>query len=298
MTVMSVFRLLPGLRRVRLHDTAVQFGANPERAMLLRLPDKRFGDLVDHLETWTDESSYARMVRKLGILQSDADQLLHQLREAGFILDGSALTPDGAPGSKRPVLSTEATALALRRQASPGPVLARRQQERVFINSSGLLAHRTAQILRESEIGRVWCADEGRRGKATLTVLVNSVQPPALLARAHHRRQLPYLIVTIVDGEVELGPLVRPGISACVRCVELRRWEAMPQWRHAPVPAGDGDLIEATLRAATVSALSSIIAQYADGERASLQGTTVRISPSLESVRSQWQPHPDCGCLS
>lgn len=46
----------------------------------------------------------------------------------------------------------------------------------------------------------------------------------------HLSRDRPHLLVTRDAGAVLLGPLVIPGYTACIRCVELQRVAADPHW--------------------------------------------------------------------
>ncbi len=298
MSVMTRFRLLPGLCRFSLPGAAVQLGSDPDRALLLELPDKRFIELLNRLDTWLDETAYAVSAKRLGVGAAEAGLMLSELRGAGLLLDTDALSPDGVGTDRRAPLTAEAQALALRRGQAPGPVLARRRRQRIFVNGSGPLAHRTAELLRESELGRVWCANESRRSKATLTILINSSQPPVLTAKAHARRNRPYLAVNIMDGYVHVGPLVQPGRSPCVRCVELHHLDAVPQWR---TPVGfahdDGEPIEATLRGVSVATIASVVMQHIDGEYCEAEAATLQIRPSLKMTRRTWKPHAKCGCI-
>lgn len=297
MAGMTRFRLLPGLRRVALPNSVVQLGADPDRAMVLELPNNRFIDLLNRLDGWLDEAGYTLSARRLGVPSAEAAYLLKQLRGAGLLIDTAALSPDGLPGVRRPAMSPEASALAMRRDQPPGPVLAARHRQHVFVNGSGRLAHQVADLLRDSELGRVWCHDDGRRGKPTFAVLVNTVQPPALTARAHARRGLPYLTVAVLDGAVHVGPLVRPGASACVRCVELHYRDSLPHWRNTVAGDGDADLLEATLRGMAASMIAAVVMQHIDGEACDAEATTIQIRPSLKIDRKHWEPHHDCGCL-
>ncbi|MGH8878939.1 MAG: hypothetical protein ACRD0P_16640 [Stackebrandtia sp.] len=289
---MSRFTLLPGLRRVRFQSNHVQLGSDPDRAYLLELPDARFGSLLKRLDNWLDEATYLLAARGLGLTGTDARGLLDLLRSKGFVLDSDDLTEDGRPASRRPPLSREAWALALRRTRAPGPVLAARRLQRVFVNGTGKLSHDVAALLRTAGFGRVWCADEGRRGSATLVVLVNSSQPPALAARGHARLGLPYLSVAILDGSVHVGPMVVPGRTPCLRCVDLHYRDHLP----AGHTGGETDILETTTAGLAAAWAATIVQQHLDGETCAATAATIQIRPSLEFRRRDWDFHPDCGC--
>lgn len=109
-------------------------------------------------------------------------------------------------------------------------------------------------------------------------------------------RDLPHLVSVRVDGETTVGPLVLPGTSPCLMCLELHRRDEDTAWPdvaaqlaaipgHSPLdsPAGIGVLLEA--------ARGFILA----GDTA-LAGRRVRITrggyPEVEPVR--W--HDGCAC--
>jgi hypothetical protein len=292
---MTRFCLLPGLRRTLLRPATVQIGADPERSLLLELPDNRFVELLNRLDSWLDEAGYALTARRLGVPRDQAAYLLTQLRGAGVLLDTAALVEDGAAISRRPALSSEAAALALRRTVAPGPLLARRRRQRIFINGMGTLAQQVTGLLREAEIGRVWCADDSRRGKATVAVLFDPVQPPSLISRAHARRGLAYLTVSSLDGAVHIGPMVRPGLTPCVRCVELHYRDHLPQWRNG---GGAGTpMLETATRSVAAATIVSLVLQHVDGETCLAEAASIQVRPSLRIKRRRWRPHPDCGCV-
>lgn len=289
---MSRFTLLPGLRRVRLPSNRVQLGSDPERAFVLELPDDRFGSLLQRLESWHDESSFRVAARGLGLTGTDAGDLLDLLQGQGFVLRSGDLTADGSTAGKRPPLSREAWALAQRRNRAPGPVLAQRGRQRVFVNGSGDLAEEVAALLRAAGFGRVWCCEESRRGNATLAVLVNCVQPASLAARGHARLQLPHLPVSVLDGSVHIGPMVVPGVTPCLRCVDLHYRDRLPGWHTR----GATDVLEATTAGLAAAWAAAVVQQQLDGEDCAATAATIRIRPPLHIEHRDWDFHPSCGC--
>lgn len=116
----------------------------------------------------------------------------------------------------------------------------------------------------------------------------------------HDRAHLP---VVSTGAGVVVGPLVRPGDTACATCVDLHRHDEDAHWPAlaaqladavpAPVPAIDA--LEAA--AAVVRAAAAVPAARAsrsdDPEWRSGAAVTVR-----DGVRTEraWEPHPQCGC--
>lgn len=287
--------LIPGLRRVQLHRDAVQLGADPDRAMLLQFADPASATLLEHLQTWTDLDAYASAARRMGVSDEDAADMLQLLRNEGLVIDARALSSNGVASVRTPTLTPEASAIAQRRDSPVGPILAARRRQRVFVNGVGETARGVATLLRDAEVGRVWCADDGRRGKATFSIVVNDAQPPVVTSRAHARRNLPHLAVTAMDGSMYVGPLVRPGVTPCLLCVQLHRRDST---HHLPAGefGGGGDLVEAPLRQFAVAAAVALTLQHLDGDVSHAEAVTVRMRPSLQASRKEWTFHPECGC--
>lgn len=253
------FKFLPGLFRVNLRPNIVRLGADPQRSVVLELPDIRFAALLEKLDNWLDVTGYRLAARALGLTYTDADAMLKLLRDNGLVCES---------------------------------VLPSRRRHRVFVNGTGALAHRVAATLRDSGLGRVWCADEGRRGKSTLAVLVDTAHPPTLAARGHARRRLPHLPVAVLDGSVHIGPMVVPGSTPCLGCVNLHYRDRSP---NRPVRGGVGAL-EPPVVALAAGFIASVVLQRLDGEPCRAASSTILIGPSLAIGRREWTVHPECGC--
>lgn len=271
---MTEIRFRPGLRRARVRPDAVQLGSDPERAMLLQLPDQGFMDLLEHIDHGVDESTYSQQARKLGVPTEGAAELLRMLREAGLVESGT-----------RPWAATPERCAVAQRRRAPGRALESRRRQRVFVDGQGRLARAVVRTLRQAGIGKVWCADDRGRDHATFAVLLNCL-PAALTARAYQRRRRPYLAVSNMDGVSFLGPLVRSANDTCVHCVELHHC--------LPLPTQGPGYLEATLTDLTAAAVASAVVQYAEGEPSLMDSATVVLGAPLTIRRRGWQLHPDC----
>ena len=89
-------------------------------------------------------------------------------------------------------------------------------------------------------VRRVAPRDERRaapaRARAGPVVLADAVVPDPTRVAALHRDRVAHLPVRLRDGIGVVGPLVLPGRSACLGCVELHRRGRDPGWpaRHGP----------------------------------------------------------------
>jgi bacteriocin biosynthesis cyclodehydratase domain-containing protein len=128
---------------------------------------------------------------------------------------------------------------------------------------------------------------------------VTGVVPPETAAAV--RRQV-HLVVVVRETTAAVGPFVVPGLTPCLRCVELARSERDPQWpalaaqlAGAPRAVEACDIALATLAAslATLHALT-----WLDGDELPPSAGGV-LEVDLEGGRLRRRSvaaHPECGC--
>ncbi|MDX6287755.1 MAG: hypothetical protein QOG53_3240 [Frankiales bacterium] len=139
-----------------------------------------------------------------------------------------------------------------------------------------------------------------------LTVLAGGIpgraEQDALLRAAE-----PHLFVAVRETTGVIGPLVVPGASACLRCLDLARTERDPAWpaivaqlaQHRQRSDDACDIVLATVTAghAAMQALAFIDHAVVGGTLpATVGGTLELVSPDWRLRRRSWQPHPACGC--
>ena len=140
-----------------------------------------------------------------------------------------------------------------------------------------------------------------------LHVLVGVGEPRRDLLDPLVRDGVPHLLVRMVEGDAVVGPFVVPGATPCLRCLDAHRTAVDPVWpllveqyaRAAGRDRSDGvpEPVDAALAALAVAWAARDVATYAGGGHPSTLGTTVRISPALETLETQpWTAHPACGC--
>ena len=148
----------------------------------------------------------------------------------------------------------------------------------------------------------------GRPAEGSVTALI-VVCPPRVVA-PELAEQLaasgrPHLVVMSDGPLARVGPLVVPGSTPCLRCLELHRRDRDPTWplvltqvAHQRGPhrsATDGVL--ATL-AASVAALHALaLIDDPTGPAPPSAGGMVELRiPELQWRRRAWGEHPECGC--
>lgn len=154
---MSRPALLPGLRPMWRDRHTVQLGTDPEHAVVLELPHRSAGRLLELLDGSRTERVLLAEMARLGMRAEDVHEVLVALTERGLVLPAHALMPAALPAEHRARLADEAAALALRRESagSPARVLQRRGQSRVIVAGSGPTARLVATALLDAGVGKV-----------------------------------------------------------------------------------------------------------------------------------------------
>jgi hypothetical protein len=115
------------------------------------------------------------------------------------------------------------------------------------------------------------------------------------------REDVPHLAVLLREQDAVVGPLVVPGRTACLRCLDLHRSDRDPEWpRLVPQLASRANSRrEETVLAALAAALAAAQAlAHLDGRvRPTALDATLELAlpDPLVAVRP-WSAHPACGC--
>lgn len=332
--------LLPALRRLWRDPNRLQIGTEPGRAVLLEFTEPTCARLLDLLDGSRTEVALVREAARAGIAATDTLAVLAALRRAGYVVDAHALHPADAHEPARRRLDGEAVALALRARRPGVALRRRHAAHVLVTGASQLAVPIAAVLGSagvghlDPDVGGVATIDDAApagllpadayrprgvaaadavrrmapeadlgplaRGRATFAVLVGDAAPATLTALAYSRRRLPHLAVTVRDGTVVVGPLVRPGLSPCLNCLDLHRRDRDPAWPVLAAQLHTGADLAAPLAATTVLAGAAFAAEevltHIDGGRPTTLGATVEITgPGLDR-RRRWTPHPHCGC--
>lgn len=252
-------------------DGAVQVGWDPRRAVLVRPPDGM-----------------------------SAAELAHVLRGLHSPMSRAELPPgfdevlDGLLASR------------VVREFTPAPT---GRALSIRVHGAGPLSDLLADGLRCSG-ARVSRASHGTAAVAVngvdLVVLADNLTADPRLVRDLQASGVPHLPVLMRDGTGLVGPLVLPGRSACLCCVDLRRTERDPAWPALAaqlrdvVGSGDRATVLATV-ALALGQLQQIIAAVqrrpAPAPEPATLNATLEVDVGAQSiVARRWPRHPLCGC--
>ncbi|GII93027.1 hypothetical protein Ssi02_32580 [Sinosporangium siamense] len=145
------------------------------------------------------------------------------------------------------------------------------------------------------------CAGERAGGSRPDLVVLATVGPlDRRLVAALHGQGVPHLLTSAYEGYGAVGPLVLPGRTACIHCMELTRRDRDPTWptvttRLGGFPPGEiaCDAVLSTLVAA--EAAGHVLA-FLDGRPQVVTNGTVDVLPDWRWRRRTWNPHQSCRC--
>lgn len=140
-----------------------------------------------------------------------------------------------------------------------------------------------------------------RRPGPDLVVLAPVTPLDGVLARELVVQGIPHLAAAVVEGCGVVGPLVLPGRTACLHCMDLTRRDRDPGWPAVGAGLGGLPLEESACDAVTATAVAAQTAEYAlaflDGRDGVPAGRTVELVPGRRPRRKAWVRHPQCRCF-
>lgn len=317
-------RSIPFLRR---GDDAVQVGIDTDVALLLTGVAPALADVLTLVDGRQTLPTLRRAARRHLVPDGQLDGALALLRQAGLVefrprAEGDLTPPEpsartlaairlGVVGDG-PLGAGLAGALA-----RSGPAELRWAPEPAGSSRPGrprltALARRlTAAVPEGRRTTPRQCLDPELVPADLTVVATETAEPDRVLGAALIRADQPHLIVRTVGDLAVVGPLVLPGLSACLRCLDLTRAGADPEWpdllaqlcrTRVPSP-------EVLTRWAVATALVQILAalRYVSGTAASTGpashrppetlGATLELTGSELAPRlRRWPGHPGCGC--
>jgi bacteriocin biosynthesis cyclodehydratase domain-containing protein len=340
--------LKAGLRAVWRDRDTLQIGVDPRRAVALSgMSDA--GRVISLLDGSRDWAGVVAAARDAGISVKTVQRVLGLLAGAGALSDLPLATLNALTPVARGRIGTELATASLSYGDSDGGArtLARRRLAFVRVHGAGRIGAAVAGLLAAAGVGQVVCRDGGLAGPQDLSPaglgladldlpradgvvrVISRIAPDVQTADLGERPDLAvltepgrpaeaaeltragiaHLAVAGAEGVAVVGPLVRPGRSACLRCLDLARSERDPAWPLILAQlAGSGDGARDGLRdsgcdtvlAATVAAQATVqVLAFLDTGRpgrAVSDGALELAVPDWQWRRRSWPPHPRCPC--
>jgi bacteriocin biosynthesis cyclodehydratase domain-containing protein len=317
--------LKPGLATVWRNRDTVQIGIDPRRAVALT-GMRGAGGLLRLLDGSRDRRQVLAAAGDLGMDAAATDRVLTLLAAAGALdeFPAGGRLPAGARARLAPELAT--ASLAHRDADGGSRTLARRQAACVRVHGASRAGLSIAGMLTAAGVGLVMStgptlprpagspavpppgtaaarAPRSRpRRRPDLVVLADTHRRELPAALVRHR--VPHLAASASEAIGVVGPLVLPGRSACLRCLDLTRAERDPAWpvilaQLASRPGADPlacDTVLATMVAAQAAAQALVFIDQGAEATAVTGGTLELVLPGWQWRRRTWPPHPRCGC--
>ena len=289
----------------RDRDT-VQIGVDPRRAVAIS-GGSHAAAVIRMLDGSRERDQVIAEARGTGIPREVAERIIALLAGAGVLIDHQADAVRAIPAELRRDLMPVLATASLTGQDGDGGLatLARRRATSVEVRGRGGVASAIISLLTQSGVAASSTGLLGAsRSRAPDLVVLTQRQTPALAAALVRLRQ-PHLAVYAGEAIGVVGPLVQPGRTACLNCLDLTRAAKDPAWplilAQLPEHAADLPACDPVLAASVAAQAASQVLAFAD--RAALRPATVSatlelVLPSWQWRRRGWPPHPACICRS
>jgi len=325
----------------RDRDT-IQFGVDPRRAVALGGLGQAAA-VISLLDGSRGRESLIATAQEYGVPPAATNRVLATLAAAGVLDDFPARLHAALPDQLRARLAPELATASLAYGDGDGGArtLARRRAAFVRVHGAGRTGACVASLLAASGVGHVTCTDPEPAGPADLApagliradlgaprqdgaaraisraapevrtgdddavpdlVVLTELTLPDLIEHLM-RDRVPHLALRAAEAIGVVGPLVQPGRSACLRCVDLRKADGDPQWPKVLAQATFTraqpqacDTVLAAMTAAVTSAQALAFIDRPGALPATANGTLEVLLPDWQWRRRTWAPHPACSC--
>lgn len=320
--------LRPGLRLTWRGPTTMQVGVAPGPAVVLA--GVRAGDevLLSALDGTRGLAQLQALAHEHDLGPGRVAELVGLLARAGLLMsadhqqlaDRVHLSRLGAGPRRR--LAPDTDALSLVHGEDGVRLVADRGRRHVQVVGGGRVGALVATTLVAAGVGLVEALDRSpsarpgaptpssgpsagaASGRPHAVVLVGEHVLDPRAGAALSRRDVPHLGLLVATDRVVVGPMVLPGSSACLHCLDLHRRDRDPLWLQVMaqlllVRPGRARPVGETALSTMASGLATLqVLTLLDGQvRPDAVGRTLELSlPHGVARRRSWSPHPACGC--
>lgn len=315
-------RLKPHRRPLRRPDGSVQLGLDPHAILIQGLTSAELA-LLESLDGSADEAVLVARAVDAGLPPERLRHVLAMLRQHGAVVDRYADRWEFAtlPQAARAALAPDARALstAYGRSDDGYAVLSRRARRSVVVDGCGTFPGALVALLKAAAVGEV------RSGRYALDLAETALQgaggatgadpAPAVVvlpgvaavdaARGlpWRRSGVPHLPVVLDPAVACIGPMVLPGRSSCLHCMDLTRTDLDPSWPAllaqtcAEGIGGAGRVDGETALVALAAAVSAmVVLAHLDGAGPPTGISLEAALPWPATVQRRWPMHPACDC--
>ncbi|NMR29874.1 ThiF family adenylyltransferase [Crystallibacter degradans] len=146
-------------------------------------------------------------------------------------------------------------------------------------------------------------AAAGRPRFLNLVIYTDRDVPNARISRGLSEGDNPHLSLLLRERDALIGPLVVPGQSACLDCLDRHHAQTDPDWYElcsqvhgASAETGAVDEVAQSVAAAGLASLQSLL--FLDGRNRPAAWSAVLQLRSVDGAvgRHEYRPHPECAC--
>jgi bacteriocin biosynthesis cyclodehydratase domain-containing protein len=259
-----VLRLDPRFPAVWRTPFSLQFGVSPGAVTLHNL-DEATERMLAALSSGVSRSGLAMIAHSAGAGDPEVDALLARLR----------------PVLRHPV---------------------EREPPRVVVAGTGRLAERLIAVLAalDVQVLVVGGAEAAEVAECELAVAIGHYVLDPALHGLWLRRDVTHLPVVYGDRSIAIGPLVVPGVTACLYCLQRHATDADPAWAAiASQLWGRRSPADTELMASEAAAIVAreVLARLG-GDRAGRSRQLVIDAASGARSSREVDVHPECGCVA
>ncbi len=290
--------LRPGVHVLRRSADELQVGLHPDRALVL--PDRP-----------AVRALLATLSSPACLPPEEYDgRTVELLADAGLLVDADVLLPlvphRPEPRDPAAVGRPDVAALAAGSGEQARRLLEGRGRARVDVVASGSPEARSVAATLVGLLARAGIGSAGSQ-EVTVAVLVSVGEPAREETDGWMRDGTPHLHLRLTEGHAVLGPFVRPGETACLRCVDAhhtdvdRAWPLLVAQYAAAVTREREDTVPEPVDSALATLAAAWAARevvsHAEGREPATASGTIRLDPYLTALETHtWPRHPACGC--
>lgn len=171
----------------------------------------------------------------------------------------------------------------------------------VDVSPGGYRPQDVGQPRQRACLARIRAVDSAVRSapvRPDLVILVEQRVAVPYRSSGLQREDQAHLSVVVRELDIVVGPLVIPGRTGCLRCLDLRRCEADPAWPvlATQLAAAEPPRVPPVLLTLAAATAATAAIGHLTGGRPELHDVTAEIGPRALWQRRRWRPHPECGC--